>query len=375
MQTYKLLESDKIHLIQPILVERYGRIQAEFLSQLHYWTKKEQGLTIEGKTWVYNTYKQWADQFKISSRHMVRIINDLIKQGVVQVQKLATHKSNRTNYYSLDYDVINELQTVENPHCDKLSQSCGQNVTMVIHRITNKEINNKSEGVESVLENSCHEGIQEQVGQVKKSEFKNEKEENNRIKTHKHSVSQSPLILPCQKHPLESTLNTTVQDMLAYWNKWFPDAQTVLSKDLAKLLMGAFIHRFDKDIDKWKFYCDKINSSPYLMGEKFILRLTWALRFSIIDRILKGDFGVKDFDFKPSEQALEKKAIQHIEQINESDACKKDRYLILKKLGASTYVAWFTQVDFIEQDGRVLFKAKNLFIENYINQNYRNFLK
>lgn len=352
MQTYKLLESDHVHLVQPILVEKLGRVKAELLGQIHYWTKKEQGIFTNNKRWIFNTCKEWASQLKISERHMRRIMQDLMKDGLIFIEKLSNHKSNRTNYYALNYDAINSLfqpldskktcESVDNSHVDKMSYPLGQNVPMVIHRITYKDKTYKSD----VFHVKNFDSI-EQVSDVNKNESEKEKD------GHTHTK-----------------LNTTVQDMIKIWNEQFTKNQTNLSRKMAKSLMGAFVHKFDRDLNKWKHYCAKIASSSYLMGDKFILSLMWALKFSTIDRLLKGELGVKDVEFIPSTESLLKKAHEHIEGVGEGDRCKADRHLILNALGAATYVSWFTKVDFVEEEGCVQMKANNKFVEDYIVQKF-----
>lgn len=360
MQTFKLIESDTVHLIQPILVEHFGRIQAEFLSQLNYWIKNDKGISVEGRTWIFNTYEGWANQLRISKRHMIRIIKNLVEKGAINVEKLSKHKSNRTNYYSINYIELEKL--VDFSHCDKKSQSSCHEVTMVIQRITNKDINNKSEEIrDKVIENK---NFDKQVHNLKNIY---EKEEGKGAS----SVFEQSL----QVEASLKNKNTSVQDMLAYWNNTFPKSRAKLSKDLGKNLIGAFIHRFEKNMEKWQHYCTKISSSAYLMGEEFVLTLSWALKFWTIDRVLNNDLGVKDIQFVPSIQTLETQATKHIDGVMESELCKQTRHLLLKKLGAATYVSWFTMVQLLESEkGRVFFKADNLFVEDYITQKFGSIL-
>ena len=41
MQTFKLLPHDSVMLIQPELIEHFGRAGAQFLNQLHYWLEQQ----------------------------------------------------------------------------------------------------------------------------------------------------------------------------------------------------------------------------------------------------------------------------------------------------------------------------------------------
>ena len=55
--------------------------QYKFLKQLAYWSlnSKDYGLKKDGKTWIYNTYEQWAEQlhFSVSTvRRSIKALND-----------------------------------------------------------------------------------------------------------------------------------------------------------------------------------------------------------------------------------------------------------------------------------------------------------
>jgi hypothetical protein len=104
-----LLQNDNFTMVHPELINRFGRSRASFISQLHYWIKKNQGIVHDGKRFVYNTADEWGDQLRYSSRTITRIIKDLVEAGVIIVKKLAWKKSDRTNYYALNYEMIAEI--------------------------------------------------------------------------------------------------------------------------------------------------------------------------------------------------------------------------------------------------------------------------
>ena len=55
MSAYDLIKKTKKILTEP---------QYKFLKQLAYWSlnSKDYGLKKDGKTWIYNTHQQWAEQ-------------------------------------------------------------------------------------------------------------------------------------------------------------------------------------------------------------------------------------------------------------------------------------------------------------------------
>lgn len=358
MKTFKIISNSTVLLSQPVLIDAFGRTGAQFISQLHYWIEKQTGVLHEGMRWIYNTEKEWGQQIRLSERQIRFYVKKFKDLGILFVQKLHPKKSDRTNYFTLNYEKLFEL--IDFPHQEETASSSGRDCLFYNTKITNKDLNNKSE------ETFVQSQLVEQV-----IDFKN----NNSEELNVVEVEISKKSHEKTSEPFETKeKSTTVQDMLAHWNKSFSKSETKLSKDLSRNLMGAFIHRFEKNMEKWQYYCATIASSSYLMGENFVLTLNWALKFSTIDRILKGELGVKEIVFKPSEENLEKKALAHIDGVGESDRCKQDRRLLIKAFGAAAYISWFTQVEFIEQEGRVVFKTNSKFVEDYVMQKFGMFL-
>ncbi|WP_158587408.1 hypothetical protein [Neobacillus notoginsengisoli] len=48
-------------MVIPALAKKIGLNEAIVLQQIHYWLTKELHM-IEGRRWVYNTYREWHDQ-------------------------------------------------------------------------------------------------------------------------------------------------------------------------------------------------------------------------------------------------------------------------------------------------------------------------
>ena len=308
MQTYKLLEDDGVLLTQPHLIKHLGRTGATFLNQKSY---------------------------------------------------------DRTNYITINYEALNEINDIKNKtqlHTEVSSELKRKKPQNLYTKIKNKEINNKSKKLFSDSEEVYSKNLSalsdfktEQVKQVDKLEIKKEgrvdRKENQPIK------------------------KTTAQDMLALWNKTFPNAKVLMNKQLAKQLIAAFNNKLQKDIKNWKNYLDRLESSVFIMSEKFLLTLDWALKFHTIDRIFKGDLGAKDIPVVVDQKTQEEQALEHIQSVNETNRCKDVRQIIMKGVGSTKYNAWFTKVDFVESEDDVQMKAQNKFVEDYITQHFGHFLK
>lgn len=104
-----LLTNESPLIILPSLALKLGTNEAIFLQQLHYWLGKTDN-TYNGIKWAYNTIQQWADQLKIMSVATIeRAVAKLKKLGVLLVEKLNPNKSDRTNFYSINYKKLAEI--------------------------------------------------------------------------------------------------------------------------------------------------------------------------------------------------------------------------------------------------------------------------
>ena len=170
---------------------------------------------------------------------------------------------------------------------------------------------------------------------------------------------------------------TTTQDMLEIWNTTLGEkAQASMSKDLAPLLVSAFHKKFEQNLDQWKSYCDLIKTSPYLMGEHFLLSIFWGLKFSAIDRLRAGELGVKPNAINHSigqggtPAVTENQVEQMIEKLPESTEAKTTRLQIAHAIGAAAYHSWFHQATFVTREEGLQLVAPNTFVERYWETNY-----
>jgi len=147
----KLLIDDKPVMVLPKLAQAIGLNEAVVLQQIHYWLKTYQeankaGHLQDGRWWVYNTKKEWQENFPWWSENTVwRALTALREREIV----LATSEYNKKGYdktlwYTIDYDKLNEL---ENDLIPKTVKPCTQNGKMEVPKMvtpipeTNTETN------------------------------------------------------------------------------------------------------------------------------------------------------------------------------------------------------------------------------------------
>jgi len=381
MQTYKLLQQDSVLLSQPLLIEHFGRAGAQFLSQLHYWLEKQEtlGSIHQGIRWIYNSAKDWASQISISKRQMERVISKLQELEVIRVKQLAKNKFDRTSYYTINYEALNQyigdlygLKLAENSTPTFCRDRDRNNDGVYIHKQPNKDIN-KSEDlpIEPVGQGEIKIKQVDPVKRVKNIISKNEEKKadsSDQISLIENLVSPSPI-----------GKTSTTQDMLEIWNETLGEkAKALMSKDLAPLLVSAYSKKFEQNFGLWRRYCELIKSSPYLMGEQFQLSIFWGLKFSTIDRIRAGEFGVKlsaaDYGERlgGSNCAVsdDNQVQQMIEALDEPVQAKAMRLKIAQAIGAAAYHSWFHQARFETRDGEIQLIAPNSFAEQYWDTHY-----
>ena len=96
--------------VLPNLAVQIGLNEAIFLQQVQYWISREAGILDEfGCRWIYNTVKQWRDQFPFWSESTIkRTIRSLEEQEVLLSTTIGD-AFNKTKAYTINYERIEEL--------------------------------------------------------------------------------------------------------------------------------------------------------------------------------------------------------------------------------------------------------------------------
>ena len=366
----------------PRLSESLGRGGAMFVNALQFLLNNQAcGKHHDGKKWVYNTMEQWGKSLKYSTRQIERIVSSLQKKQIILVKKLSHSKGNSTNYYTLNTLMLDALENGnEDAHLlnkkelnqnnsrelhitslnatDKMSVASRQNGKLYTKN-TNKEINNKSD--KKIKAYSVPSEI------IVPNDFSDEINQVQQVKIKKLDLKKDKTSSDTDSRLCSLPKTTVAQDMLIIWNDTFEKNRGSMSKQLAPLLVAAYKHKFDSDIQKWKQYCLTLASSSYLTGDKFSLCLLWALKYTTIDRVNNLEFGVKKVSLSTYSIT---DALKHISKVNESELCKEVRGKLLAAYGEKVYKDWFEDLQLELIDNEVCFKAKNNFINDYVKSNF-----
>ncbi|MEH7523578.1 conserved phage C-terminal domain-containing protein [Bacillus sp. JJ1503] len=105
----KLLINENPIMIIPSLALKMGLNEAVVLQQIHYWLVKSSHV-MEGRKWIYNTYKEWHVQLPFWSESTIkRTIKSLENQGYLIAANFNRSKMDQTKWYSIDYEKLSEL--------------------------------------------------------------------------------------------------------------------------------------------------------------------------------------------------------------------------------------------------------------------------
>ncbi|MBW8308319.1 MAG: hypothetical protein K0M45_01540 [Candidatus Paracaedibacteraceae bacterium] len=338
MGNSKPYSSSNYILVDSHLVRAMGMTAASLLSRIHYWLQKDKGGIIHDEVkFVYNTAIEWSRQIGVSARQVERAIAKLKNLGLLRIEKLARHKSIRTNHYAINYDALQRLVAFKNEV--PLSEPSRHFVGMYNTKNTDKNYNKSTP-----LPKQTSPKIQQVT----------------EIKIEKDAEINTPVRVS----------NTTVQDMITYWQQIFPNSTVKLDRDLARHLFAAFKLRFKSDMKLWRHYCQTLDSSSYLTSKDFNLRLDWAIKFKTIDRIKTGDLGVKIIAIPGETQQLEAEVIQEINDLEESEACKSRRMKLLKLYGVYAYNCWLRKARLFEEGERVCYQAETEYGQNFIENHF-----
>ncbi|MCM3768453.1 conserved phage C-terminal domain-containing protein [Neobacillus niacini] len=102
----KLLINENPVMIIPSLAVKLGLNEAVILQQIHYWVHASRHV-IEGRKWIFNTYKNWQEQLPFWSESTIkRTIHSLEKQGLLLSGNWNRSKMDKTKWYAIDYQQL-----------------------------------------------------------------------------------------------------------------------------------------------------------------------------------------------------------------------------------------------------------------------------
>ena len=332
-----------IHTINPQIAEQIGESESVLLSQIDYWLSKS-GKSVDnldGK-WIYNSHKEWLKQFSYwSLSKLRRTIKSLENLGLIISVKVNSKKWNQTKWYTIDYEKYAELFKREylKSYNSRLSiiekeQSINKSDCLVDSLVSNTDRFNSSHFKKNIVTKSKNSALRAKK-KISKKESKNSKD----IKLNIYkNTSQSPKVCICSEWTNQSVQNEQMlivtknnytkkissykkfikkeehvnnfhknleisKKMVDLWNKVFKYSlkpiKAYTNQKNINYLLDILCKYFNNDLDQWRKYALKINSSQFLMGEKetknnFKATFTWLIKPETIEKIMNDEYGVGD---------------------------------------------------------------------------------
>jgi len=309
---------DKFYLVPESLSLIIGYEESIVLTRIQYWINVcGKHLPDHDGLWVYNSQISWKKQFPFFSLYKIKkIIYFLQDSGILISKKVNAKKWNHTKWYTINCDKLSSLFKVSKSNDRKiLSKSTNQLAeNQPINNITKNNYTNNS----SYIERS----------QVNKHQYVEEKIKNNFNKNCFKASSKNQQLM---EHSSNTEVAVTkeeqekAKEMLSIWNEEFKYSlkpiKAFSNKKIAKRLYNLHQTQFNSNLEEWRNYALKVNSSKFLMGEKesktgFKAVFQWLTKAEIVEAIQGGAYGVGDRELDRNNlmQNIEKQKEEIIKQ-------------------------------------------------------------
>jgi hypothetical protein len=236
---------------------------------------------LHGK-WIYNSLNEWHKQFNYWSLSTLRrTIKSLEDSGILISKKINANKWNHTKWYSINFNKINELNPnnfYKKPSVVKFKDT--KNTTIYnINKRTNRYVQN------------------EQIIITKNNYTNKSSYKKNNV------VLENTLKEKIEENPINANEKEIINKMVYIWNKVFEYSISPIkaysNQKNQEVLLNLYKTAFSGDLNNWREYACKVNSSQFLMGEKktknnFKAVFSWLIKEETIEKIMNGEYGVGD---------------------------------------------------------------------------------
>lgn len=318
-----------IHILNSLIAVRIGESEAILLQRIaSFLSGKPHTLKEKKGKWVYNSLKSWKENHfpHWSMYKLRRTIKSLESKDLIKSYKANAKKWNQTKWYSInetEYSkLIKEVFPVESikksstNRCDDFQQ---------MYNITKR--NYTKDTKVSSSKRSLKKNIFKKLNQEFNSKINKLIEE----KINKNLSLKTNIEIDNQHKKLSEEQLEKVKEMRKVWNKVFeysirPIKAYVNQKneaELYKLLMSCF----NNNLEEWREYACKVNSSQFLMGEKktksnFKASFAWLIKEETVEKIQNGEYGVGDRELDMNNLS------KNIEQKKEEIVNKMDKKVL-----------------------------------------------
>ena len=365
----------KIHILTQEIAQSLGQNESILLNQILYWLSKC-GREIAGQQgkWIYNSLADWHKQFGYWTMYKLRkTIKSLEELGIIKSIKINAKKWNHTKWYTVDHNQYKKLlKQIEDTKETKKPSSLNKPDESIL-------LNNKQSIFYSNLDSknknigSTNRYVQNEQIIITKNNY------TNKSSYKKNDVElENALKERIEENTIKPNEKEIIKKMVYIWNKVFEYSISPIkaysNKKNQEALLNLYKKAFSGDLNNWREYGCKVNSSQFLMGEKktknnFKAVFSWLIKEETIEKIMNGEYGVGDreldinnitknieekkeevvnkMDKKISEyiklkidETTERREFEEYVKINQAER-KEDEYGILKAISHVSYHSIF----------------------------------
>lgn len=363
-----LLISEPPLQVLPSLAQKIGLNEAIIVQQVHYWLNPKFNKNyFEGRHWVWNTYEQWQQQFPFWGMNTIRrAISNLEESGILI--SFVTRDFKKLKYYSIDYDLLNSLLTVDVDNNGKIAENL----------VTCPSAQN---GQIDLLKSTDRTAQNGQIDQTNMgSSYNKDTENTNSENTLLLHTSQKQQIDKTDLSKKEDEKDLKIKTMLAIWNETVqkninPEVTVSLTKKRQEAMQICLIDVFGQDLSSWQAYCDSIAQNGFLNGDNssgFKVSLDWAIKIDNAYKILEGAIYAK-----PSKNPIKIGHSTKEEILNQISSRVSEKLWLeiidklIDRLSLPTFQSWLINADFsFEEQGRAVIWVDNLFFRDSIESKF-----
>ena len=289
------------HLVDVKTATLLGEAESILLNQIIYWLSKC-GRKVAGQEekWIYNSLAEWHKQFSYWSMYKLRkTIKSLEDLGLIKSIKVNARKWNHTKWYTVDYyqykKLLNKTESENN-----IGQSTAldkiEDKDLLIKKSPSLHIDLSSE---NEVIRSTNRFVENQQIIITKTNYTNTISSYKESNINLSNKSDKKL----EEIQIDSNEKEIINKMLHVWNKVFESSVNPIkaysSQKNQQILLHLYKTAFNSDLDNWREYALKVNSSQFLMGEKetknnFKAVFSWLIKKETIEKIQNGEYGVGD---------------------------------------------------------------------------------
>lgn len=270
-----LINENPLQVLPSLAVALKNINEAVILQQVQYWVNRSEN-EYGGRKWVYNTIKQWKDQFPWLTEKAIRNrFDSLIEKGVIITSNFNKSKFDRTKWYTIDYDKLNSLinnqNNGENPNATHSEESSESKRKKVPNATGSKVQMDSEKSTASHLEESSTSDVEESTEPIPENTIDYSETNTDNTDSRSSATADEP-VFKSQKISLNQIIEKEFEKLWASYPRKLGKSKALKkyaawrkkSKSNTYDVMKAYLDKYLKYID-----LNQISSQYIIAGYKW----------------------------------------------------------------------------------------------------------